>query len=71
MEGLKEGRYTIINRQKGNVVTPYIEELGLFIGVDVKVGRFGDDGFKPVETYVYIIKEIVRSSGRVTLFVYG
>ena len=71
IQGLKEGKYTIINKQDGNTTIPYIEELGLFIGIDVKVGSGGDDGFKPVETYVYIIKEAVRSSGKITLWVDG
>ena len=71
IQGLKEGKYMVINKQDGNTTIPYIEELGLFIGTDVKVGRCGDDGFKPVETYVYIIKEAVRSSGKITLWVYG
>ena len=47
IQGLKEGKYTIINKQDGNTTIPYIEELGLFIGIDVKVGSGGDDGFKP------------------------
>lgn len=73
IESIPKGRYTLVNKycQEAKRHLTSIEELGLFIGKDIKVGRMDDSGFRPVDTYKMIIFHIVRDSGKQTLWIDG